>query len=243
MDTSANLNLPYIMAAQAQKHVTHNDSIRALDALVQISVIDRNFTAPPPSPNEGDRYIPATGATGTWAGKDGVIAAYQDGAWMFYPPQSGWIAYVIAEARLIVFAGSGWQNYNDSSVGGISTVINSSVQSATTRFDLTEEEIALAGSSVDSTIIIPDRAIVFAVTARTTEVITGAASYDCGIVGDTAKFGSGLGIANGSTNSGVIGPTAFYADTNVRISANGGNFTSGKVRIAIHHLLCNASTS
>ena len=36
-DATVNLNLPYIMAAQAQKHVTHNESLKALDALVQIS--------------------------------------------------------------------------------------------------------------------------------------------------------------------------------------------------------------
>ena len=30
MDTTSNLNLPFIAAAQAQKHVTHNESLRAL---------------------------------------------------------------------------------------------------------------------------------------------------------------------------------------------------------------------
>ena len=32
MDRTDNLDIPYIMAAQAQKHVTHNDAVRALDA-------------------------------------------------------------------------------------------------------------------------------------------------------------------------------------------------------------------
>lgn len=60
MDTTPNLTLPYIMAAQAQKNVTHNEAIRALDALVQLSVVDRNLTAPPMTPNEGERYIVAS---------------------------------------------------------------------------------------------------------------------------------------------------------------------------------------
>jgi hypothetical protein len=40
-DTTPNLTLPYIVAAQAQKHVTHSEAIRMLDALLQIAVVDR----------------------------------------------------------------------------------------------------------------------------------------------------------------------------------------------------------
>ncbi|MBX9717157.1 MAG: hypothetical protein K2X42_11250 [Burkholderiaceae bacterium] len=35
-----------MVAAQAQKHVTHNDAIRALDVLAQISVNDRDISGP-----------------------------------------------------------------------------------------------------------------------------------------------------------------------------------------------------
>ncbi|MBO9422911.1 hypothetical protein J7481_25625 [Labrenzia sp. R4_2] len=72
---------------------------------------------------------------------------------------------------------------------------------------------------------------------RTTTAITGAASYDCGISGETSKFGGSLGIAEGSTNAGVIGPQAFYSDTNVRLTADGGSFTAGAVKVALHYLL------
>ena len=57
VDETSNLLLPYILAAQAQKHVTHNEALRKLDALVQISVVDRDLAAPPASPAEGARYI------------------------------------------------------------------------------------------------------------------------------------------------------------------------------------------
>ena len=49
-DITTQLLLPYILAAQAQKHVTHNEALRLLDAMVQLSVLDRNRTAPPSSP-------------------------------------------------------------------------------------------------------------------------------------------------------------------------------------------------
>jgi hypothetical protein len=78
---------------------------------------------------------------------------------------------------------------------------------------------------------IPDRAIVLGVASRTTLAITGASSYSVGISGEADKFGDLLGIALGSNNIGVIGPTAFYADTQVRVTANGSDFTGGQVRL------------
>ena len=63
-DTSTHLLLPYLLAAQAQKHVTVNEALRLLDGLVQLAVLDRHLTAPPASPADGARYIVASGATG-----------------------------------------------------------------------------------------------------------------------------------------------------------------------------------
>lgn len=107
-DTTAHLALPFIMASQAQKHVTHNEALRLLDGIVQLSVLDRDLTAPPGSPAEGDRYIPASGATGAWSGWDGSIAYWIDGAWMRILPTPGWLAWVVDEGLLLVHDGSGW---------------------------------------------------------------------------------------------------------------------------------------
>ena len=72
------LGLPYIMPSQAQKHVTHNEALRLLDATVQLSVGSRSLTAPPEAPAEGDRHIIASGADGACSGKDCRIASFQD---------------------------------------------------------------------------------------------------------------------------------------------------------------------
>jgi hypothetical protein len=88
------LALPLIAAEQAQKHVTLNEALNALDALVQLAVKDRDVTAPPGSPAEGDRYIVAAGASGAWAGRDLDIAAWQGGAWNFYEPTEGWRCWI-----------------------------------------------------------------------------------------------------------------------------------------------------
>jgi hypothetical protein len=114
-ETSANLKLPYIMAAQAQKHVTHNEALRALDAIIQLSVLDRDLVSPPETASNGERYIVGTPAGDGWSGKDNLIAAYQDNAWAFYEPQEGWIAWVADEKALIVWNGTTWNDVADDS--------------------------------------------------------------------------------------------------------------------------------
>ncbi len=108
MSNSPNLGLPYLAAAQAQKHVTHNEALRVLDAVVQLAVLDKDLTTPPGSPADGDRYIVAASATGDWAGKDQKIAAWQDNAWAFYTPEEGWLAWVADEDRLYAWDGTNW---------------------------------------------------------------------------------------------------------------------------------------
>jgi hypothetical protein len=106
--TTANLALPELIAAQAQKHVTVNEALRALDALVHLAVLDRDLSAPPGDPAEGARWIVAAGGSGDWDGHDGEVAAWQDGGWSFYAPQIGWLAYVVDEGALIAWTGSAW---------------------------------------------------------------------------------------------------------------------------------------
>src|SRR3954451_24400637 len=105
MLTSPNLALDYIAA---QREVVHNAAIRALDALVQLAVHDRDLAAPPGSPGDGDRYVVAASPTGTWTGHAGHVAAWQDGAWHFYAPRVGWLVDVADEGKLVVWDGSAW---------------------------------------------------------------------------------------------------------------------------------------
>lgn len=107
-DESTHLKLPYILANQAQKHVTHNEAIRLLDGLVQMSVLDRDLAAPPGSPNDGDRYIVATGATGAWTGWESNIAYYVDGAWMRLVQRLGWLSWIEDEGHYCLWNGSAW---------------------------------------------------------------------------------------------------------------------------------------
>ncbi|GJD63321.1 DUF2793 domain-containing protein [Methylobacterium frigidaeris] len=109
---TANLALPLMAAAQAQKHVTHNEALVALDTLVQLAVLDKDLTAPPASPAEGDRYLIAGAApTGAWAGWAGRVVRYQDGAWRSFVPRPGWLAFVADEADLYTCTGVAWASF------------------------------------------------------------------------------------------------------------------------------------
>jgi hypothetical protein len=110
-DTTPRSGFPLLAAAQAQKHVTHNEALLQLDALGCARLLDRDLTAPPPSPADGDAYLVKATATGDWSGQDGNIAFAIDGGWRFYAPYGGLIAYVTDEATLIVDDGTNWVDF------------------------------------------------------------------------------------------------------------------------------------
>ncbi|HEY0213978.1 MAG TPA: DUF2793 domain-containing protein [Paenirhodobacter sp.] len=109
-DSSPRLSLPFILPSQAQKHVTHNESLEILDVLVQLAVLDQALTAPPAVLTEGDRFIVAAGAGGAWAGRDNNVAAYggETQGWRFFAPRRGWRAYVIASGADVIWTGTAW---------------------------------------------------------------------------------------------------------------------------------------
>ncbi|WOI53802.1 DUF2793 domain-containing protein [Parvularcula sp. LCG005] len=110
MERSDRLSLPYVQAAQAQKHVTVNEATRALDALVHLSVISRSVTEQPAEPGQGDGYILSPDREGLQWGVMGAasVAVFQDNAWMEYAPVQGMTAYVADEARHVVWNGTEW---------------------------------------------------------------------------------------------------------------------------------------
>lgn len=107
-DTSPILALPFIQPAQAQKHVTHNEALRLLDAIVQLAVLSRSLREPPPLPQEGARYIVAPGGLLEWAGHDDEIALRENGTWAFLVPRPGWRAQDMETGEMLVFDGTAW---------------------------------------------------------------------------------------------------------------------------------------
>ncbi|WIY52917.1 DUF2793 domain-containing protein [Devosia sp. YIM 151766] len=108
MDHTARLDLPFIMAGQALKHITHNDALERLDALVQPIVQSASLATPPATPLPGEAWIVPAGASGFWAGHADEIAAFQSGAWRFYDPAQGWQVFDRQSGALLIYSGAAW---------------------------------------------------------------------------------------------------------------------------------------
>ncbi|MDK9698357.1 MAG: DUF2793 domain-containing protein, partial [Siculibacillus sp.] len=108
MSTTSRLGLPLIEAAQAQKHVTHNEALRSLDFLVQAVALDRSLSAPPASPVEGDLHLVAAAPSGAWTGHADDLALRVADGWSFLAPRVGWCVWLVDEHRPVVWTGSAW---------------------------------------------------------------------------------------------------------------------------------------
>lgn len=102
------LNLPFLQPSQAQKHVTHNEALRHLDLVVQLSVVALEQTVPPTAPDQGATYGLGSSPTGDWAGQSGNLAAWLDNAWYFFAPAAGWRVWDQSAAVLKVWDQGTW---------------------------------------------------------------------------------------------------------------------------------------
>lgn len=75
---------------------------------IQLTVLDRDLTAPPGGESAGDAYIVGASATGDWSGQDDDVAIYDGAAWVFATPRIGWICYLVDEEKLTAFKAGGW---------------------------------------------------------------------------------------------------------------------------------------
>ena len=122
MPQTPNLSLPFLEAGQAQKHVTLNEALRLLDAVVQLAV-SAVSASPPAEPDDGERHIAGASPSGAFAGHANEIAAFQDGAWAFLAPQIGWRAWNIDEEKLLVWTGSAWSEISGGGGAGTGDVV------------------------------------------------------------------------------------------------------------------------
>ncbi len=113
-DITPRLGLPWLMPAQAQKHVTVNESLGRLDALLGAAVISRSTVAQPSDPAEGDAYLLPLSPTGSaWSHySPHDLTYFQDGAWFRVPPRTGLRVYVADESALVIWDGAAWTGWS-----------------------------------------------------------------------------------------------------------------------------------
>ncbi|WP_372605274.1 DUF2793 domain-containing protein [Actibacterium sp.] len=228
MDETTILQLPLVQAAQAQKHVTVNEGLRRLDGLVQPYLLSVSEATPPVTAAEGDCHWVPAGAVNDWSGHPGEIAIFANGGWTFATPRRGWRGWSVEQQAEVIFDGTTWQ------AGALAFSPHSAaMQIRVMEFDHT----IVWGSTNVTSVQVPSHAIIFGVTGRVTEKIKGTlTSWRLGTATDDSRYGSGLGTEVGSFVKGVLGvPTAIYADEPLLLTAVGGSFLSGSVRLAVHY--------
>lgn len=228
MPDTARLSLPLLDAAQAQKHVTVNEALARADALTagRAEALDR--ADPPAAPAEGTLWGVGPGATGAWAGQEGRMALFLNGGWSFADPWDGWTLWD-AETRAARRHGPG---------GWSVAALSGSPGGAATVAQVAEiDHVLAAGASSATSAVIPDKAVVLGVTGRVVAAIGGASGWSLGVAGAATRYGSGFGAGTGSFARGVTGqPQAYFGDTALLLTAEGGDFTAGTVRLAVHYL-------
>jgi hypothetical protein len=107
-NTSVRLSLPYLAAAQAQKHVTMNEALERLDAVVQLVIEEFDRDAPPQTPGEGQVWATGAAPTGDWTGQADRLAIRANGGWLFIAARDGWRAWSRFERILRVRETGAW---------------------------------------------------------------------------------------------------------------------------------------
>ncbi len=230
MSETAQLGLPLVQPAQAQKHVTVNEAFARLDGLTQLVLASINVSTPPIGIADGVSYGVPVGAVNEWAGEDGKIAIASNGGWVFAAPQIGWRAWIADAGRAALYNGEAW----------VGSALALSPSGAASKFEVVEFDHVFGAEAVSTTQVeIPKYAMVFAVTGRVKTAITGTlSSFDIGVASSTNRYGGGLGLAQGSWLVGITGqPVTYYDDEPLVITANGGDFADGELRLALHYYL------
>jgi hypothetical protein len=223
---TTHLMLPYLAAAQAQKHVTHNEALRLLDAMVQLAVLDRTRTAPPASPADGDRHIVASGASGHWAGWDLNVAYWVDGAWTRLVPRPGWLAWIAAEGIFTGWTGSAWQAL------GAPENVSDAVFSLVNDADPTKRALFnLSGLSAGTTrtFTLPNTSSELAILAGT-QTFSGNKTFSGTLTASGAT--ATIGTATGTATYGVgTGATASGSTKTVNLGTGGASGSNTVVNI------------
>ncbi len=121
-DTSERLSLPYLMPAQAQKHVTHNEALQRLDLLVQLAVEGFDANTPPALPQAGEVHALGTAPTAAWAGHVGELAVWIGETWQFSAPQDGWLALDKSTGILRRWVAGAWAEVSPPDLANLSGV-------------------------------------------------------------------------------------------------------------------------
>ncbi len=226
------LALPLLQAAQAQKHVTVNEAMVRLDGLTQLDLLSASSLSPPSVAADGDCYAIPDGSTGAWTGREGKVAIYTNGGWVFVAPRVGWRAWIIDVSSSALFDGADWM------LGAVAISQNGAAMvHEVVEFD----HVISAGATSVAVGAIPGSSVVFGVTGRVTQTFGGTLSgWQLGVAASADRYGNGLSFQTGSWVRGLSETPITYHDVeNLILTPEGANFVDGSIRLAINLLRLN----
>jgi len=98
----------------------------------------------------------------------------------------------------------------------------------------------LSGGSTIVPNILPANAMVLTVQGIVTQEITGATGFQVGVTGSLTRYADVDATAVGSTftpaNGTETAPRLYLTNTNAIVTAKGGSFTGGQMRIVVHYI-------
>lgn len=228
MSETNQFQLPLLEAAQAQKHVTVNESLARLDAVAQMRFVSISETVPPLVAAEGLAFAIPSGAVNDWDGHVGEVAVFANGGWVFFTPLFGWRAWVADAFSFALFDGAEWRlsatSLSENLAGTFGEVIE---------FD----HVLTAGAFNHTSYSIGDSDQVIGVTGRVLTAITGSGvtSWNIGVDGAETRYGATLSLGANSWLRGMTSqPLTYWGGIPLRVEANGGDFDGGSVRLAVH---------
>jgi hypothetical protein len=109
MTNLKNAGNAFLVDGQDGAEISLNRFMLIVDAFLPRMVFSKTTTTPPASPAIQDIYlVPASGATGAWAGKGNQIAVWSGSEWLFIPPRFGYGLTVADTLSTTIYTGAAW---------------------------------------------------------------------------------------------------------------------------------------
>ena len=204
---------------QAGAVVPPNELFARLDLFGHLILRSATTTAQPASPAEGDLYaLPASPTGAVWAGNGGKLAGRLGGAWVFAAPVEGMRATILDEGRVATFRAGAWRSAAFGAAAGFGLRV-------------AEAEVDLTGTTVTAAALVPAGAHLLGVRSEVLTTVAGVTGFRVGRSGALAEYGTLTGLAAGSAYHGMAQGQTVYAATDILVSADGGTFTGGRLRL------------
>lgn len=107
-DSTERFSLPFILPGQAQKEVTHNEALTAIDMMLHPAVEEGSLDTPPASPAHGQCWIVGSAPTGDWEDMEGAIAMWTASGWRHATPVPGLRAWSKVDEKDLYWDGTNW---------------------------------------------------------------------------------------------------------------------------------------